>query len=168
MLQAATTSFKAFFALRFLLGMCESCVAPILILIISMFYKKDEQGVRISWFYVMVCSRIIKLLFSAHRHIPRTALHKFSAVLSRTASPFIRVKPLLRTRSYTSFLAVSRSWLAALSFFGSQTLRCTPASSVKRNVSPPWSASEKTRAARPTSTGRRTRSSRLSWMSAHG
>lgn len=24
-------------------GMCESCVAPILILIISMFYKKDEQ-----------------------------------------------------------------------------------------------------------------------------
>lgn len=23
--------------------MCESCVAPILILIISMFYKKDEQ-----------------------------------------------------------------------------------------------------------------------------
>lgn len=25
------------------LGMCESCVAPILILIISMFYKKNEQ-----------------------------------------------------------------------------------------------------------------------------
>ena len=50
--------------------MCECCVAPILILIISMFYKKDEQvslvvgvnelvltflqGVRVSWFYVMV------------------------------------------------------------------------------------------------------------------
>ena len=60
MLQASTTHFGAFFALRFLLGessltpkmiyfyiylsgMCESCVAPILILIISMFYKKDEQ-----------------------------------------------------------------------------------------------------------------------------
>lgn len=54
MLHAATTSFRAFFALRFLLGMCECCVAPILILIISMFYKKDEQGVRVSWFYVMV------------------------------------------------------------------------------------------------------------------
>ncbi|KDQ64845.1 hypothetical protein JAAARDRAFT_188129 [Jaapia argillacea MUCL 33604] len=53
MLHAATTSFGGFFALRFLLGMCESCVAPILILIISMFYKKDEQGKRISWFYVM-------------------------------------------------------------------------------------------------------------------
>ncbi|KAJ8501433.1 hypothetical protein ONZ51_g592 [Trametes cubensis] len=53
MCHAAASSFGAFFALRFLLGMCESCVAPILILIISMFYKKDEQGTRVSWFYVM-------------------------------------------------------------------------------------------------------------------
>ncbi|TFK83643.1 MFS general substrate transporter [Polyporus arcularius HHB13444] len=53
MCHAAATSFGAFFALRFLLGMCESCVAPILILIISMFYRKDEQATRISWFYVM-------------------------------------------------------------------------------------------------------------------
>ncbi|KAJ6509891.1 MFS general substrate transporter [Mycena vitilis] len=52
MLHAVGTSFGAFFALRFLLGMCESCVAPILILIISMFYKKNEQASRISWFYV--------------------------------------------------------------------------------------------------------------------
>ncbi|KAK7056432.1 hypothetical protein VNI00_002987 [Paramarasmius palmivorus] len=42
-LHAVANSFGAFFALRFLLGMCESCVAPILILIISMFYKKNEQ-----------------------------------------------------------------------------------------------------------------------------
>ncbi|KAI0028693.1 MFS general substrate transporter [Vararia minispora EC-137] len=53
MLHAVPSSFGAFFALRFLLGMMESCVAPILILIISMFYKKDEQASRISWFYVM-------------------------------------------------------------------------------------------------------------------
>ncbi|KAF9226480.1 MFS general substrate transporter [Gyrodon lividus] len=53
MLHASTNNFGAFFALRFLLGMCESCVAPCLILIISMFYKKDEQATRISWFYVM-------------------------------------------------------------------------------------------------------------------
>ncbi|KAK1232370.1 hypothetical protein PQX77_004492 [Marasmius sp. AFHP31] len=52
-LHAVAESFGAFFALRFLLGMCESCVAPILILIISMFYKKNEQASRISWFYVM-------------------------------------------------------------------------------------------------------------------
>ena len=43
MLHAAASSFQAFFALRFLLGMCECCVAPILILIIGMFYKKHEQ-----------------------------------------------------------------------------------------------------------------------------
>ncbi|KAK7056451.1 hypothetical protein VNI00_003006 [Paramarasmius palmivorus] len=43
-LHATAESFGAFFALRFLLGMCESCVAPILILIISMFYKKNEQA----------------------------------------------------------------------------------------------------------------------------
>ncbi|KAG6908963.1 hypothetical protein DXG01_002569 [Tephrocybe rancida] len=53
MLHAVGTSFGAFFALRVLLGMLESCVAPILILIITMFYKKDEQAQRISWFYLM-------------------------------------------------------------------------------------------------------------------
>ncbi|KAJ7179249.1 MFS general substrate transporter [Mycena filopes] len=72
MLHSVGTSFGAFFALRFLLGkyilyadaegcdnlslnagMCECCVAPILILVISMFYKKNEQASRISWFYVM-------------------------------------------------------------------------------------------------------------------
>ncbi|RDB22485.1 hypothetical protein Hypma_010282 [Hypsizygus marmoreus] len=53
MLHAVGTSFGAFFILRLLLGMLESCVAPILILIISMFYKKNEQAQRISWFYLM-------------------------------------------------------------------------------------------------------------------
>jgi len=33
--------------------MLESCVAPILILVITMFYKKNEQAQRISWFYLM-------------------------------------------------------------------------------------------------------------------
>ncbi|TFK73157.1 MFS general substrate transporter [Pluteus cervinus] len=53
MLHAVGTSFQAFFALRFLLGMCEACVAPSLILIVGMFYKKNEQASRIAWFYVM-------------------------------------------------------------------------------------------------------------------
>lgn len=44
-------------------GMCESCVAPILILIISMFYKKDEQ--------VRLClgqpvTRLIQVLGNTH------------------------------------------------------------------------------------------------------
>ncbi|KAJ8501432.1 hypothetical protein ONZ51_g593 [Trametes cubensis] len=53
MLHAIPRSFGPFFALRLLLGMLESCVAPILILIISMFYKKNEQGSRMAWFYMM-------------------------------------------------------------------------------------------------------------------
>ncbi|KAI9001175.1 MFS general substrate transporter [Trametes punicea] len=52
MLHAIPRSFGSFFALRLLLGMLESCVAPILILIVSMFYKKDEQGSRMAWFYM--------------------------------------------------------------------------------------------------------------------
>ncbi|TFK73171.1 MFS general substrate transporter [Pluteus cervinus] len=53
MLHALATSFRAFFALRFLLGMCESSASPSLILIIGMFYKKNEQASRISWYYAM-------------------------------------------------------------------------------------------------------------------
>jgi len=53
MLHAIPRSFGSFFVMRLLLGMLESCVAPILILIISMFYRKDEQASRIAWFYMM-------------------------------------------------------------------------------------------------------------------
>lgn len=51
---ALANSFQTFFALRFILGMCESCVSPILISIISMFYRKNEQGIRIAYFYTML------------------------------------------------------------------------------------------------------------------
>ncbi|KAI0952061.1 hypothetical protein AcW1_004259 [Taiwanofungus camphoratus] len=61
MLHAVASNFGGFFALRFLLGMCESCVSPILILIISMFYKKEEQAKRISWFYFMNGSRLTQI-----------------------------------------------------------------------------------------------------------
>lgn len=64
-------------------GMLESCVAPILILIVSMFYKKDEQAQRISWFYLMVS-------FAPQKPFPHLTLFrrmvspKFSAVSSHT------------------------------------------------------------------------------------
>ncbi|OJA16978.1 hypothetical protein AZE42_00562 [Rhizopogon vesiculosus] len=51
---ALANSFQAFFVLRFILGMCESCVAPILISIITMFYRKEEQATRIAYFYMML------------------------------------------------------------------------------------------------------------------
>jgi MFS transporter, ACS family, allantoate permease len=49
---AACTSYAGLAICRTLLGVFESCVAPILVLIIAMWYKKEEQGKRVSWFYV--------------------------------------------------------------------------------------------------------------------
>lgn len=49
---AACTSFAGLAIVRTLLGVFESCVAPILVLVIAMWYRKTEQGRRISWFYV--------------------------------------------------------------------------------------------------------------------
>lgn len=50
---AACTSFAGLAVCRTLLGVFESCVAPILVLIIAMWYKKEEQGRRVSFFYGM-------------------------------------------------------------------------------------------------------------------
>ncbi|ODQ55408.1 MFS general substrate transporter [Saitoella complicata NRRL Y-17804] len=50
---AACTNFAQLAVLRTLLGVFEACVAPILVMIISMWYKKSEQGRRVSFFYVM-------------------------------------------------------------------------------------------------------------------
>ncbi|MCJ1289239.1 hypothetical protein MMC34_000771 [Xylographa carneopallida] len=49
---AACTTYAGLAIVRTLLGIFESCVAPILVLIIAMWYKKMEQGRRVSWFYV--------------------------------------------------------------------------------------------------------------------
>ncbi|MCJ1357373.1 MAG: hypothetical protein MMC33_007369 [Icmadophila ericetorum] len=49
---AACTNFAGLAVVRTLLGVFESCVAPILVIIIAMWYKKEEQGRRVSWFYV--------------------------------------------------------------------------------------------------------------------
>lgn len=51
MLHAVCSSFSAFYALRFFLGMLEACVSPTLILIVSMWYKQNERASRIGWFY---------------------------------------------------------------------------------------------------------------------
>lgn len=51
-LHAATANFGFFFSMRFLLGMCEACVSPILIALISGFYRKNEQSKRIGAFYI--------------------------------------------------------------------------------------------------------------------
>ena len=50
---AACTSYAGLMACRTILGVFEACVAPILVIIIAMWYKKEEQGRRVSWFYVV-------------------------------------------------------------------------------------------------------------------
>jgi MFS transporter, ACS family, allantoate permease len=52
---AACTSYADLMVCRTILGIFEACVAPILVMIIAMWYKKEEQGRRVSWFYV--CNR---------------------------------------------------------------------------------------------------------------
>jgi hypothetical protein len=49
---AACISFASLAVCRTLLDVFKSCMAPILVLIIVMWYKKDEQGLHVSWFYV--------------------------------------------------------------------------------------------------------------------
>ena len=54
---AACTSYAGLMICRTILGIFEACVAPILVIIIAMWYKKEEQGRRVSWFYV--CNRFV-------------------------------------------------------------------------------------------------------------
>ena len=49
MLQAAVFNFGGFFAIRFFLGALEACVSPAFILLTSMFWVKEEQSMRSSF-----------------------------------------------------------------------------------------------------------------------
>lgn len=51
---AACNTYAALAVARTLLGVFESCVSPIIILIIAMWYKKSEQGRRVSWVLAML------------------------------------------------------------------------------------------------------------------
>jgi ACS family allantoate permease-like MFS transporter len=60
---AATKSYAGLAIVRTLLGIFEAPVAPILVLIIAMWYKKEEQGRRVSWFYV--CNSLTQIFGGA-------------------------------------------------------------------------------------------------------
>ncbi|KIW13952.1 hypothetical protein PV08_06733 [Exophiala spinifera] len=60
---AACTSYAGLMITRVLLGIFEAPVAPILVMIIAMWYKKGEQGRRVSYFYV--CNSITQIFGSA-------------------------------------------------------------------------------------------------------
>lgn len=62
---SACNSYGSLVATRFLLGMFESCISPSLILIISMWYRRDEQPKRIGFWYIGVgCASIIGSVMS--------------------------------------------------------------------------------------------------------
>ncbi|BGP17373.1 hypothetical protein JCM10213v2_005391 [Rhodosporidiobolus nylandii] len=53
MLHACSAVFGAFFAMRMLLGIFESCVSPILIAMISQWYPREQQARKVAVFYAM-------------------------------------------------------------------------------------------------------------------
>lgn len=62
---SACNSYASLVAVRFLLGMFESAISPSLILITSMWYKRQEQPKRVGFWYVGVgCATIIGSLMS--------------------------------------------------------------------------------------------------------
>ncbi|GAA5836312.1 hypothetical protein JCM11251_001460 [Rhodosporidiobolus azoricus] len=52
-LHAASAKFAFFFVMRFLLGVFECCVSPILISMIASFYPRHQQAKRVACFYCM-------------------------------------------------------------------------------------------------------------------
>lgn len=62
---AACNNYGSLVATRFLLGMFESAISPSLILITSMWYKRDEQPKRVGFWYIGVgCASMIGALLS--------------------------------------------------------------------------------------------------------
>lgn len=60
---SACSSFASLAAVRFLLGMFESAISPSLILVTSMWFKRDEQPARVGLWYIGVgCASIFGAL----------------------------------------------------------------------------------------------------------
>lgn len=59
---AACTSYAGLMICRVLLGIFEAPVAPILVLIVAMWYRKEEQAKKISFFYV--CNSLTQIFGS--------------------------------------------------------------------------------------------------------
>ncbi|PSS23403.1 hypothetical protein M430DRAFT_48970 [Amorphotheca resinae ATCC 22711] len=93
---AACTSFAGLAICRTLLGVFESCVAPILVLVIAMWYKKEEQGRRVS------CWRIFFVAIGAATMCIGALVCIFlpdSPVKARRFTDAEKVAALLRTKN---------------------------------------------------------------------
>ncbi|KAJ9602864.1 hypothetical protein H2200_012644 [Cladophialophora chaetospira] len=74
---SACTSYAGLMICRTLLGIFEAPVAPILVLIIAMWYKKGEQGRRVSYFYV--CNSITQIFGSGVAYGASFTTSKFAS-----------------------------------------------------------------------------------------
>ncbi|EXJ55756.1 hypothetical protein A1O7_08686 [Cladophialophora yegresii CBS 114405] len=74
---AACTSYAGLMVCRTLLGIFEAPVAPILVLIVAMWYKKEEQGRRVSYFYV--CNSITQIFGSGVAYGASFTTSKFAS-----------------------------------------------------------------------------------------
>jgi MFS family permease len=74
MCTAACTTFKALYAQRFFLGLLESGVSPMFMLIVAGFYKKDEQALRMGVWY---CATGYVSVFAPLSISPATSGHRF-------------------------------------------------------------------------------------------
>ncbi|KIW64320.1 hypothetical protein PV04_09263 [Phialophora macrospora] len=74
---AACTSYAGLMICRTLLGIFEAPVAPILVLIVAMWYKKEEQGRRVSYFYV--CNSVTQIFGSGVAYGASFTTSKFAS-----------------------------------------------------------------------------------------
>jgi MFS family permease len=82
MLQATVFNFSGFFAVRFFLGLVEACVSPAWVLLTSMFWTREEQPLRTSfWLSVNGVSSIIgALLAYGLGHVDNLALPNWKLI----------------------------------------------------------------------------------------
>lgn len=82
MLQATVFNFSGFFAVRFFLGLAEACISPAWVLLTAMFWTRDEQPLRTSfWLSVNGISSIIgALLAYGLGHVDNLALPNWKLI----------------------------------------------------------------------------------------
>ncbi|KAG6916612.1 hypothetical protein DXG01_006169, partial [Tephrocybe rancida] len=61
MAHSACKSFGALFAVRFILGVCEGAITPGFLIVMSMFYTREEQSKRVGYWFLMNGAGIIFL-----------------------------------------------------------------------------------------------------------
>lgn len=85
---AACKSFGTLFAVRFLLGICEGAITPGFMIVTSMFYTREEQTLRVGYWFLMNGFAVIILGFVSfgvlHTHTPNFMPWQWLMVITGT------------------------------------------------------------------------------------